>query len=325
LIQEFGATQGNGSLSPVAIYTYNFDPNGNTVDRVDDYPNQSGYRAELDLPSVYDAYGELVWKPDVFIPGDGFPDYYFGSIPEPLVHRYKGQYGYVTDTESNLIYCQNRFYDPYTARWVTRDPSGLDGGINTYQYCLGDPIDNNDPTGYQTAVQTFLDDWTWSEYVGDAWAVVRGEGSSLNPINWGKGLWGLGGYLWDNGITIDSAKHIGSQALEGINIFDKDDPYAFGQSMMNLELTVAPLVKRIPNFTRFKLVGPYDDLKSFTVVSYENSIVGPDADFRVDFGEIPNKNNDVRWARGKRLPHYHGRRPRPGGGIRNHRPWQNGW
>jgi RHS repeat-associated protein len=147
LIQEFGATQGNGSLSPVAIYAYNFDPNGNTVDRADDYPNQSGYRAELDLPSVYDAYGELVWKPNVFIPGNGFPDYYFGSIPEPLVHRYKGQYGYVTDTESNLIYCQNRFYDPYSARWLTRDPSGLDGGINTYQYCLGDPINNVDPNG----------------------------------------------------------------------------------------------------------------------------------------------------------------------------------
>jgi RHS repeat-associated protein len=147
LIQEFGATQGNGSLSPVAIYTYNFDPNGNTVDRADDYPDQSGYRAGLDLPSVYDAYGELVWKPDVFIPGNGFPDYYFGSIPEPLVHRYKGQNGYVTDTESNLIYCQNRFYDPYSARWLTRDPSGLDGGINTYQYCLGDPINNVDPDG----------------------------------------------------------------------------------------------------------------------------------------------------------------------------------
>jgi RHS repeat-associated protein len=157
LIQEFGATQENGSLSPVAVYTYSFDPNGNTVDRVDDYPNGSGYKVVLDLSQAYDAYGELVWQPDPFIPGDGYADLYVEDIPQALVHRYKGQYGYVTDTESNLIYCLTRFYDPYSARWITRDPSGLDGGINTYQYCIGDPVNSADPSGT------------------DAWPVVVGQ------------------------------------------------------------------------------------------------------------------------------------------------------
>jgi RHS repeat-associated protein len=87
-----------------------------------------------------------------------------GGLPSggpALVHRYKGQYGYVTDTESNLIYCQNRFYDPYSARWITRDPSGLDGGINTYQYCLGDPIDNIDPTGLSPVIKVL-------EFIGES-------------------------------------------------------------------------------------------------------------------------------------------------------------
>jgi len=47
--------------------------------------------------------------------------------------------------------------------------------------------------------------------------------------------------------------------------------------------------------------------------------------FRVGWGRLPTKGNwRVPWARGRSLPHYHLRRPGPGGGIGRHRPWQ-GW
>jgi RHS repeat-associated protein len=50
-------------------------------------------------------------------------------------------------TGTGLIDFGLRHYDPQTARWLTRDPVRLDGGLNLYAYCLGHPIDLIDPDG----------------------------------------------------------------------------------------------------------------------------------------------------------------------------------
>lgn len=141
-IQEFTSTS---SAAPTSIAgftpnTYTFDPSGNTVDRVDVYGNL------LDQPEIYDGYGEPVWS----TPGRVEPGY-SGSVPamNGLMFRYKGQVGYFTDTDTDLIYCHNRYYDPVSCRWITRDPTGLDGGVNTYQYCNGVPLTTADPSGLQ--------------------------------------------------------------------------------------------------------------------------------------------------------------------------------
>ena len=40
-----------------------------------------------------------------------------------------------------------RWYDPQTAQWLTRDPLHVLGGLNLYQYALGDPVNLVDPYG----------------------------------------------------------------------------------------------------------------------------------------------------------------------------------
>lgn len=47
-----------------------------------------------------------------------------------------------------LVRFQARTYDPFVGRFLSRDPLGLAGGqTNVYQYALGDPVNNVDPTG----------------------------------------------------------------------------------------------------------------------------------------------------------------------------------
>ena len=58
--------------------------------------------------------------------------------------------GYVFDTHSGLYYCSQRYYDPQTMQFLTKDPARADGEESAYQYCGGDPVGKVDPTGLWT-------------------------------------------------------------------------------------------------------------------------------------------------------------------------------
>ncbi|WP_414654780.1 RHS repeat-associated core domain-containing protein [Janthinobacterium sp.] len=86
-----------------------------------------------------DAQGNVVWSGRYKAWGRLL--YVEGEIAQPL--RFQGQY---EDQETGLFYNRYRYYDPDVAKYVTQDPIGLLGGLNSYQYAPN-PILWIDPLG----------------------------------------------------------------------------------------------------------------------------------------------------------------------------------
>ncbi|MBK6895493.1 MAG: hypothetical protein IPH06_02745 [Alphaproteobacteria bacterium] len=60
--------------------------------------------------------------------------------------RFPGQY---YDAESSLFYNWSRYYNPATGRYITSDPIGLEGGLNTFNYAAQSPLTSIDPEGQE--------------------------------------------------------------------------------------------------------------------------------------------------------------------------------
>ena len=88
--------------------------------------------------------GAVVWSARYQAFGEAQLDGSY-AIENPL--RFPGQY---FDQETGLHYNTARYYDPGTGRYITSDPIGLRGGINTYTYVRNNPIIYIDPYGLLT-------------------------------------------------------------------------------------------------------------------------------------------------------------------------------
>ena len=86
-----------------------------------------------------DAAGTPLWRWD----GDAFGATFPNVDPDGdriLTHinlRYPGQY---YDVETGLFYNWHRYYSPALGRYITNDPIGLVGGLNTYSYVGNAPL-----------------------------------------------------------------------------------------------------------------------------------------------------------------------------------------
>lgn len=92
------------------------------------------------------AAGTVVWRWGGAAFGDTAPneDPDGDGIPTTISLRFAGQYA---DGESGLYYNWNRYYDPRTGRYLSSDPIGLRGGLNTYTYVENNPLTSVDPNG----------------------------------------------------------------------------------------------------------------------------------------------------------------------------------
>jgi len=90
--------------------------------------------------------GEVVWSwdSDAFGQSAANDDADSDGNSAIINLRFAGQY---FDDETNLYYNYFRYYDPSSGRYITSDPIGLLGGLNTYGYVGGNPLSYFDPLG----------------------------------------------------------------------------------------------------------------------------------------------------------------------------------
>ncbi len=152
-------TQGLALVSRVdasgsAAY-YNFDASGNTV-------GLSGSSGSYLNSYSYLPFGQVLSAT--------------GTIANPF--QFGGQAGVMTQS-NGLDMMGARFYDPAADRFLSRDPTGLAGGSNLYEYAANSPVLYGDPTGHG-----------WEFWLPE---VAKSAGKYLAPLGpVGGGAAGLG-------------------------------------------------------------------------------------------------------------------------------------
>ncbi|KAB0645094.1 RHS repeat-associated core domain-containing protein, partial [Burkholderia diffusa] len=105
-----------------------------------------------------DEHSEIAWSAEYRAWGVAQEAIRKASGKAPIANpiRFQGQYH---DHETGLHYNRHRYYDPNTGRFVSKDPIGLAGGLNSYQYAPN-PVQWTDPLGLSNTFPSNPDDMT---------------------------------------------------------------------------------------------------------------------------------------------------------------------
>jgi RHS repeat-associated protein len=98
--------------------------------------------------------------------------------------RYTGK---ERDDETGFQIHGLRYYVPWLGRWTTSDPIGLQGGLNGYGYCRGDPVGKVDPGGTQDQPPAKQDP-TFTDYVKAAVSFGFTYRTGQTPQQFGSGM-----------------------------------------------------------------------------------------------------------------------------------------
>jgi RHS repeat-associated protein/uncharacterized repeat protein (TIGR02543 family) len=125
---------------PVAVLKPTL-PAGATIDIAYVHADHLGTPRKITRPA--DNKVLWTWESEAF--GNNLPDQNPSGLGTFVFNlRFPGQY---YDAETGLFYNGFRDYDPGTGRYTESDPIGLAGGINTYAYVNGNPVNLIDPDG----------------------------------------------------------------------------------------------------------------------------------------------------------------------------------
>ena len=110
----------------------------------------------------------------------------FGESSNSALTRY-GFTGRELDSATGMMYYRARWYDPEQGRFITQDPIGFAGGLNTYAYAINNPLSFFDPSGmsWSTFGQGLVDGGITGFWAGLAWGIVFG---ALTSMTAGTGL-----------------------------------------------------------------------------------------------------------------------------------------
>ena len=93
-----------------------------------------------------------------------------------LGNRYLFQ-GREYDSATGLYYFRARWYNPETGRWLSKDPLGIEGGLNLYAFCDNNPVNFVDPSGL--CKKKFSKEW-WRERYREFAEII--SGADMLPV-----------------------------------------------------------------------------------------------------------------------------------------------
>ncbi|OOS07804.1 RHS repeat-associated core domain-containing protein [Moraxella cuniculi DSM 21768] len=166
------------------VYDQSFEPVSRLVQNRQDTSQIKVYHYHnnhLGTPQeLTDDCGNVVWVNYEWAWGGTYQSYYkeqsLNNIPidkdylQPI--KFQGQF---FDTETSLHYNRFRYYDSDVGMFISRDPIGLLGGLNTFQYAPN-PIHWVDPWGLKTVNAKVV------QFSQDSVSTVFDNGNKLNSL-----------------------------------------------------------------------------------------------------------------------------------------------